>query len=84
MSGIAPVGAAVRVTLGELALSNGISATALGVGEPASADNSTAAGIDAQATATVGTTCGRGAVASSGRATAVGVDAMTDPEGMAE
>ncbi|NTZ87671.1 hypothetical protein FCJ61_32935 [Burkholderia metallica] len=65
-------------------MSNGISATALGVGEPASADNSTAAGIDAQATATVGATRGSGAVASAGHVTAVGVNAMVAVEGMAE
>ncbi|NTZ10948.1 hypothetical protein [Burkholderia metallica] len=65
-------------------MSNGISATALGVGEPASADNFVVAGIDAQATATVGATRGSGAEASADHAIAVGVNAMVDPEEMAE
>jgi len=56
----------------------------LGVGEPASADDFIAAGIDAQATATVNATRGSGAVASAGHATTVGVDAMANRDRMAE
>ncbi|MDN7427431.1 hypothetical protein [Burkholderia sp. AU45388] len=76
--------AAVRVALRGLASSNGISATASGAGAPASVDECIAAGIDAQATATVNATRGSGAVASAGRATAIGVNAMVGHEGMAE
>lgn len=60
------------------------SATALGVGAPVSVDDFIAAGIDAQATATVDATRGSGAVASAGHATAVGVNAMVGLDGMAE
>ncbi|MDF3084796.1 hypothetical protein [Burkholderia sola] len=49
-----------------------------------SADDFIAAGIDAQATATVNATRGSGAVASAGHATAVGANAMVGLDGMAE
>ncbi|WP_179236050.1 hypothetical protein [Burkholderia sp. AU28863] len=64
--------------------SNGLSATALDVGEPAPVDDFIAAGIDAQAPATVNATRDSGTVASAGHVTAVGVNAMVGLDGIAE
>lgn len=54
------------------------------VGEPAPVDDFIAAGIDAQAPATVNATRDSGAVASAGHVTAVGVNAMVGLDGIAE